>query len=68
MRIQDKMKHSIVPVYVNSDIPMSCQYDIAATREGFPTEQMSLTVLCGLSISTNNCLALLPYGKGLEIC
>ena len=48
MRIQDKMKHSIVPVYVNSDIPMSCQYDIAATREGFPTEQMSLTVLCGL--------------------
>lgn len=29
---------------------------------------MSLTVLCGLSISTNNCLALLPYGKGLKTC
>lgn len=55
-------------LYVNSDIPVSCQCDTAATGEGFPMEQMSLTVLCGLSISTNNCLALLPYGKGLKIC
>lgn len=28
---------------------------------------MSLTVLCGLSIATNNCLALVPYGKGLKM-
>jgi hypothetical protein len=30
-------------------------------------EQMSLTVLYDLPISTNNCLALLPYSKGLKI-